>query len=121
MNTVCTGDKTLEVGKDQKIKSLPILTAVKSAPKNPCSTPDQNVRGIISIWFFFFMCLNVATSSCVPVSFSFPSFLSSSPNLGNICEVMNRNLHTNLVRGSTKKAMIRAEEMEQNRYIPAIM
>ena len=24
-----------------------ILTAVKSAPKNPCSTPDQNVSGII--------------------------------------------------------------------------
>ena len=25
-----------------------VLTAVKSAPKNPCSTPDQIVSGIIS-------------------------------------------------------------------------
>ena len=44
-----------------------VLTAVKSAPKKPCSIPDQKVMGMTRICSFFIICLNVATSSCTPV------------------------------------------------------
>merc|ERR550525_1756394 len=67
-----------------------ILTAVKSAPKNPCSMPDQKVRGMMSNCSFLTMYLKVATSNCNPVSFSLSFFSSVIPNL---------------CRGSTKRAM----------------
>ncbi len=39
-------------------KCLVVLTAVKSAPKKPCSMPDQKVRGMTSSWLGSFMCLH---------------------------------------------------------------
>ncbi len=40
---------------------LVVLTAVKSAPKKPCSMPDQKVRGMTSSWLGSFMCLHNST------------------------------------------------------------
>ena len=58
-----------------------VLTAVKSDPKNPCSTPDHIVRGIMRTWYGFFKCWKVATSRDRPDLPDPEPSLSSSPYL----------------------------------------
>ena len=66
------------------------LTAVKSAPKNPCSSPDQIVSGISKNCFFFRICLAVTMSNSKQPGVSalsdtfwllFSSLSLTSPNL----------------------------------------
>ena len=57
-----------------------LLTAVKSAPKNPCSRPDQIVNGISKSCFFRLICLPVAIINSQQPAF-FSSLSLTSPNL----------------------------------------
>ena len=72
------------------LRYLRYLTAVKSAPKNPCSSPDQIVSGISKNCFFFRICLAVTMSNSKQPGVSalsdtfwlhFSSLSLSSPNL----------------------------------------